>query len=1787
MRLADLETAYQSSLGASLVPRAPSLMELEESYRSTTGAAVEQAAAPSVPDMMWITHDPGKQKPMVPDTLAPAHQPENNTSLMERVGKPVAEGALDVAAAPSRMLLDLTRAGMTVADLLTRGRVQPFMGEAKPGGIRDRAGKAWDDTRRSYADMSRFLKMVDEPYSDTAMSFMLGGGAGMGMRAFKESSKPAAIMARHAGITEPLTITGVKSGLVAGAGDKFIIDPATQIIENKVMATDLSPRTKQFIMIAAPLMLGLISGATIEAKMDRLLKNPLAVGLFDDLATRNASPDEVMEKFKSAELDVTDEPHVTELKDLQSVADATKKHARQVAGMGLEDEAQGQLKTSPSPPEAIPETPAAKSAAVFAQALADEDRLRQSPRGRDLLVDALKKEETDALEASVRRGAAHLAEHPELNREIGRVVAGDIPGPAKAAQAVRGAKIEEIENRLRGRKLADIDTKQLGREVMAFDYAGRKDLADILREEIAFRRNRAKAERPKPEKGETLRWKLSSMGGVDFLNFKGELEDIPPMVRRSIARRGGMPIDLAEAELKKEGWLDPGEDLLELLKYNPDALRRRNLFTDISDRKAHLTDREQRLKAEMDHEPEMPEGFEDLPGHLQAKVARGEMEMKAAQSFPEDTKRAVGQNIPFAVAGGAAGVERDEQGNISFDPKKALLGTMAGAAGAYGVQRMGRRWSRKGTNESGFADKEISDLYDYSITDKSNKPKEVVYRQVTDDQAIKIKNETGLEVSGYSHAIGNYAIKHIMKRHGDPVKETPRGQIAITREDIRQIPDITENPDKIELLTTKLNKPGIGYTKRYNGTVFYLEEVRTGKKKLSAVTMRKMKATTPDASPRSELDGEPPAGTSETFRGQGKKKISTKTDDVKSKNTDVDPSNKLQIHPSTITGPIGAIAAGVDWEEYNKTGEIKFDAKRALIGAFAAGAGTAAAKRLGPWITTKWPEYSKQRIIEPMRRMANGLVVNEELRHGLGLNRSEAFKDVLRDHYRDVERAWNAAAEFGRDLQKIAPTALEQKRLMQVMRGGITASEPMRVKADQAREIYARLRKQLEEYDLLHYSRFDKITRKERAKLRDVIARDKDQNRITEEDFNKKYDIEPDGVDWKYRRGADGPDMPEHSVEKIPVAAYDGTPKSSAEWARQKLHDHYHYATAEEYAPIYYNKHEGLSPKQQDVLRDEIDRLKVKSRRGNPEGKPELEHMIAELEKMLGGGWKARRELRSTRNQLNKRYSHRRQEIPFEIQKLLGVMEEAAFPVAKMMGVQKSDVLKGRLFKEISENPEWAIATRLKDPRTGETVRVYGGDPPANYVKVDDDRFGALDGMHVRRDIWEDLREVEEWRGAFVRNYDKLMGAWKFGKVVLNPATHARNTMSNVMLAYMGDVNPADVKTYSRAAKALKTGPEDKFFKEAEEWGLFNDTFVSSEITKLRDELDVLRDGSRMKNWIRRAVSLPAEVYQGNEKFFKLAVFIKARNAGKSVDDAARKAEKYLFNYADIPPWVKHMKRWVSPFFTFTYKAMPLFAEMAIRKPWKVAAIAGAMYGLEQYAIGKTGMDKEEAENQRRLLPEWQQRKTLGIGPYNHVMMPWRDKWGNNLYLDMSYILPYGNVGEKWGQSALPLSDLLPSNPLFGVAAAMMTNKDSFTGRPIYSEIMDGAGRIAAKYLDYAWKEAVPSLAPGGHGFNKLKTGIRNTFMGKDVRDWADRPIEFSTAVLSSILGIKLSPANERKLSEFELITRRRIANEVDKEIYRLQGKARRNEISKKEMKKQVDEMAKLKRQLLENRPEP
>jgi hypothetical protein len=121
---------------------------------------------------------------------------------------------------------------------------------------------------------------------------------------------------------------------------------------------------------------------------------------------------------------------------------------------------------------------------------------------------------------------------------------------------------------------------------------------------------------------------------------------------------------------------------------------------------------------------------------------------------------------------------------------------------------------------------------------------------------VDLAQKEGLDIDGYQHSLDTSAVRHIRKEHGDEATELARGQLPVTDEDLLQIPTVLAAPDKVVFgLTNRIGKDVVGYLKVLSdGTVLYLEEVRTGRKNLAALSLRKHPATMNVESILSTLD---------------------------------------------------------------------------------------------------------------------------------------------------------------------------------------------------------------------------------------------------------------------------------------------------------------------------------------------------------------------------------------------------------------------------------------------------------------------------------------------------------------------------------------------------------------------------------------------------------------------------------------------------------------------------------------------------------------------------------------------------------------------------------------------------------------------------------------------------------------------------------------------------------------------------------------------------------------------
>lgn len=196
------------------------------------------------------------------------------------------------------------------------------------------------------------------------------------------------------------------------------------------------------------------------------------------------------------------------------------------------------------------------------------------------------------------------------------------------------------------------------------------------------------------------------------------------------------------------------------------------------------------------------------------------------------------------------------------------------------------------------------------------------------------------------------------------------------------------------------------------------------------------------------------------------------------------------------------------------------------------------------------------------------------------------------------------------------------------------------------------------------------------------------------------------------------------------------------------------------------------------------------------------------------------------------------------------------------------------------------------------------------------------------------------------------------------------------------------------------------------------------------------------------------------------------------------------------------MRRTAWPFFAFIYRAAPMLARIAADKPYKVmkyhmlsAMLTGMSYGMRAgaayLAFGMVfGDADDEEEKERAYMPEEKSGKVWGFLTPKLIRMPWNDKHGSPVFLDIRRWVPGGDIVDTGQtQSILPIPPALSIGGPIGLMAEFATNKSAFTGKEIVDRKNDDWDELAAGYADWLWKGVAPNfpLLPGTYSFEALE----------------------------------------------------------------------------------------------------
>jgi hypothetical protein len=543
-----------------------------------------------------------------------------------------------------------------------------------------------------------------------------------------------------------------------------------------------------------------------------------------------------------------------------------------------------------------------------------------------------------------------------------------------------------------------------------------------------------------------------------------------------------------------------------------------------------------------------------------------------------------------------------------------------------------------------------------------------------------------------------------------------------------------------------------------------------------------------------------------------------------------------------------------------------------------------------------------------------------------------------------------------------------------------------------------------------------------------------------------------------------------------------------------------------------------------------------------------------------------------------------RKELSTETLARLGQIEEPALALQTRVHQLSQTIANNKLLKTVANNPEWSTANK----KLGDKLVAEG-----KMIKMPkSDALGELSEKYVIKPLARDLNSAfiaAPKQGATIGSvYRSTLSAWKFSKVVLNPATHARNMMTNTMLLDLSGVSHArQAALMHRVIKDyLEKGP---MYVLAKKHGAIGGEFVGGDI-KIMWNFYTNRNGShmdKMLNTLKTPFTKAANTYQAEEQVAKMIKFTDEMAKHGNPKLAAEQAQKWLFDYQDIPNAIKIAKH-VAPFITFTYKALPRVVEAAVDNPLRVYKYYALFQGWNNAAMKQLDLTPTEYAKEINALPRWL-KQDIGGFPTT-MLMPYRatpsegdvERMGRGIgverkkgeafkpymtrvkrattkaglsgpetlgriqFLNLEYILPFGQapdlISRELGESGFTqTAQAVIGNPYADLVIALASGKD-FRGKDILPPMATKEEAMRAG-LSYVYQQIAPSMMPGltpftdddlkgGYGWEKLMKAMTKR---RDKFDPGLLKQELTPTLFDILMGLKLTPVDPEQSMKYEI----------------------------------------------------
>lgn len=380
--------------------------------------------------------------------------------------------------------------------------------------------------------------------------------------------------------------------------------------------------------------------------------------------------------------------------------------------------------------------------------------------------------------------------------------------------------------------------------------------------------------------------------------------------------------------------------------------------------------------------------------------------------------------------------------------------------------------------------------------------------------------------------------------------------------------------------------------------------------------------------------------------------------------------------------------------------------------------------------------------------------------------------------------------------------------------------------------------------------------------------------------------------------------------------------------------------------------------------------------------------------------------------------------------------------------VKRKDIPKEirDLYGEITD-PVWAYLKTMADQATvahnadflskiAGMEGVFKDKPDETHFKQIPDvaRWGAVRGKFTTQEVNDFLIEaIDPVDSGLFRFVEKLIvNPFKWTKTVASLPSHPRNFIGNTMFSVLAGntiTNPANIPYYWKALRVIM-GKEGKYrgtWKELVRARVADTQFWGSEMPKLMAEMisDPVSWPDKIMNTVKWPVEKLGELYNNEDLIYRVSAFLKYRDNGMTVNQAAQAVDKWFTNYARLPKAVKTARRIgvFGPFLSFKANTARILINAAkesgegIKKgnpaPALRLAFVVSFIPLLQMALQKVfDIDDDDKKNLDKLQD---------MGPIykrNSTPIYYRTAEGSIKAFDLGYIWPTGDF-QKAAKAAL------------------------------------------------------------------------------------------------------------------------------------------------------------------------